>query len=78
MPLGRMNVPPSWAQPQQQKEPSIATPIPPEHNRFQTGIPFIPAIPVASAGRSSQGRVREDPEYGHVSKVVPQRHPSGG
>ncbi|BBZ14782.1 PPE family protein [Mycobacterium branderi] len=54
---------------------SVATPA---AQRYQAGIPVPPAVPVTSAGRSAQRRVREDPEYGHVSKVLPPRHPAGG
>jgi PPE-repeat protein len=73
-----MAVPPSWAQPQQDKPPVtplVKTPRPP----YQTGIPVPPAVPVIAAGRSNQRREpREDPEYGAVSKVLPPHHPSGG
>lgn len=54
---------------------SVATPT---TQRYQTGIPVPPAVPVTTAGRSAQRKIREDPEYGHVSKVVPTRHPSAG
>lgn len=71
-----MSTPPSWALPQQTRVPPINVAAPP--GRFQAGIPVPPAVPVVTAGRSAQSRVRQDPEYGHVSKVLPPRNPAGG
>jgi PPE-repeat protein len=77
-PLSRMSVPPSWATPhvgnRGENSPPIATPL---SVQGQTAIPAVPFMPVTGM-RSNQGKVRDEPEYGHVSKVVPPRHPAGG
>jgi PPE-repeat protein len=45
----------------------------------RAGMPGVPGMPgLAGAGGSAQRRHREDPEYGHVSRVMPSRHPSAG
>lgn len=72
-----LSVPPSWAQPQKPEQSKLTVEAPTK-DRYQAAIPAIPFMPVTTAGRSAQGRVREDPEYGHVSKVIPPRHPAGG
>jgi PPE-repeat protein len=74
--VGGLSVPPGWAQPRETVPPSVV--VNPASQRFQAGIPVPPAIPVMTAGRSSQSRHREPPEYGAVSKVLPIRHPSAG
>jgi PPE-repeat protein len=75
--IGGMSVPPSWAQP----PPARDRPGPPRpvaaHDRYQAAIPALPFMPVTGM-RSAQGKVRSEPEYGVVQKVVPSRHPSGG
>lgn len=76
--LGRLSVPPSWASTPQGR-PGPARPILARmEGNPKVGIPVPPAIPVVAGGRSAQRKVREDPEYGTVSKVLPPRHPAGG
>jgi len=77
--VGKLSVPPSWAQPrpaESGKPPAVR--VNPGPQRYQAAIPAVPFMPITTAGKSSQGRVREDPEYGPVSKVMPPRHPAGG
>lgn len=73
--VGGLSVPPSWAAP---REAPLSVVVNPAEQGFQSGIPVPPAVPVVTAGRSSQKRMREDPEYGAVSKILPARHPSAG
>lgn len=76
--IGGLSVPPSWARPDVGKGAQISPPIATSPTRYQA-IPGLPFVPVTTAGRSSQERARrEPPEYGHVSKVLPGRHPCGG
>lgn len=72
--LGRMSVPPSWARPPDVAPSREPAPITQERGRYQAAIPAVPFMPVTGL-RSNQGRVREDPEYGHVSRVTPPLHP---
>ena len=46
------------------RTPAVEVSSPEPAQRYQTGTPVPPAIPVDTAGRSAQGRVREDLEYG--------------
>ncbi|WP_435870354.1 PPE family protein [Mycobacterium heckeshornense] len=76
--IGGLTVPPSWAAvPNAGRVSSVSVTVP-DTQRFQADVPVPPAVPVTAVGRSAQRRVREDPEYGHVSKVIPPRHPAGG
>lgn len=76
--IGRLSVPPSWAQPQSCREAPVSRPAAiPLSVRGQTAIPAVPFMPVTGL-RSNQGKVRTDPEYGVVHKIVPPRHPAGG
>jgi PPE-repeat protein len=76
--VGRLSVPPSWAQPPvadgDKPSPRTATPLKVEG---QTAIPAVPFMPVTGM-RSNQGKVRTEPEYGRVSKVLPPRNPAAG
>jgi PPE-repeat protein len=75
-PIGPLSVPPDWV-PVEGRPPVPSTLPGPQ--RFQTGIPVPPAVPVAGLNRSDQQRkTREQPEYGHVSRILPGRHPSAG
>jgi PPE-repeat protein len=75
-PIGPLSVPPDWV-PVEGRPPVPSTL--PGPGRFQTGIPVPPAVPVAGLNRSDQQRkTREQPEYGHVSRILPGRHPSAG
>lgn len=76
--LGRLSVPPSWAQPPQPARNPVRPIEAHVSGNPKAAIPAVPFMPVASAGRSAQGKVREEPEYGHVSRVMPPRHPAGG
>jgi len=70
--------PPSWAQPPPQNTPyTPSAPAPRDRDRYQAAIPAVPFMPVTGM-RSNQAKVRAEPEYGHVSKVLPPRNPSGG
>jgi PPE-repeat protein len=77
--VGGLSVPPSWANPTK-STPVSAGQSPAGHSqqRYQTGIPVPPAVPVTTAGRSQQHRQRQDPEYGRIAKALPKRHPSAG
>jgi hypothetical protein len=78
-PIGGLSVPPSWTtQPWNLQSQVPTVTIAPGTQRFQAGIPVPPAVPVATAGRSARRRIREDPEYGHISGLTPARHPSAG
>ena len=72
--IGGLSVPPGWVTPRE--GPSVV--VNPAPQKFQAGFPVPPAIPVVTAGRSSQSRVRDEPSYGNVSRVMPKRHPSAG
>lgn len=75
--VGPLCAPPSWGSPPDTGErPQVISEQPARPD--QVGIPVPPAIPVTAVGRSNQGRQREDPEYGHVSRIMPTRHPSAG
>lgn len=69
-----MSVPPSWARPAEQQQPAPINTEPTTRDRYQAAIPALPFMPVTGL-RSNQGKVRTDPEYGHVSRVTPPKHP---
>lgn len=71
-----MSIPPSWARPPESKPPQVTVDTP-TRERYQAAIPAVPFMPVTGL-RSNQGKVRTQPEYGHVSKILPPRHPAGG
>jgi PPE-repeat protein len=79
--LGRMCVPPSWAQPEQSKavEPLPYTPEGDSDNKVPIGLPVIPAVPVTGgkAGKK-KGTQFEDMDYGEPVPPILNRHPSGG
>jgi PPE-repeat protein len=81
--LGRMRVPPSWAQPQQSSEgrSPVASPLSrDEHPQMPIGFPVILAVPV-TGGRAKKRPGYSDPDdmhYGKKSPPILNRHPSGG
>jgi PPE-repeat protein len=73
-----MSVPPSWARPPDTDHGRPApTQVTPTRDRYQAAIPAVPFMPVTGL-RSNQAKIRTDPEYGHVSKVLPPRNPAAG
>jgi PPE-repeat protein len=74
--IGGLTVPPSWARSLPQPEPA-ASPVFAKVTNPKAAIPAVPFMPVTGL-RSNQGKVRSEPEYGVVRKVIPGRHPSGG
>lgn len=72
--IGRLSVPPSWARP---PEPGIGKVTVDTRSGGQAVLPAVPFMPVTGL-RSNQGKIRPEPEYGHVSKVLPPRNPSAG
>jgi PPE-repeat protein len=78
--IGRLSVPPSWAQLPKSADVSpgqrpAGTPI----DLKNRPLGAIPAVPFMPTMRSDQQRAQKPPpEYGHVSKVLPPRNPSGG
>lgn len=75
--IGQLSVPPSWAQPGDHSPKVVQPNATSVGARFQAAIPAVPFMPVTGL-RSNQAKVRADPEYGTVSKVLPPRNPAGG
>jgi PPE-repeat protein len=79
--IGRLCVPPSWAQEPRKPEQGSVSPIP-EHEAHSVpvGLPVIPFVPVTGGRAKKHPRGTDPDQYpiGLPVKITPPRNPSGG